>query len=60
MYLWGDDTVQYNGQRFQRISESLNSQHFRVKVRTRSYSLPPLASVPFRTHVRSLLPRIAW
>lgn len=46
MYLWEDETVHYNGQRFPRISESLNSQHFRVKVTTRLYSLPPLASVP--------------
>lgn len=46
MYLWGDETVRYNGQRFQRISESLNSRYFRVKVVTRLNSLPPLTSVP--------------
>lgn len=47
MDLWGNETAQYNGRRFQRISESLNSQRFRVKVVTRLYSLPPLTSVPF-------------
>lgn len=46
IYFWADVTVQYTGQRFQSISQSLNSGNFRVKVATLLYYLPPLTSVP--------------
>lgn len=43
---WGvDETVQYNGQKFQRISQKPHSLYFRVKVLTPPYFLPSLTNV---------------
>lgn len=44
--VWVGETVQYIGQRLQTIRQSSNSLHFRVKVVTLPYSLPPLTGVP--------------